>query len=56
MVEAFGWPTFFLCTFVIALPGLVLLWAQRAQVRALDARVLARPVDPQSRDCDSRIS
>jgi PAT family beta-lactamase induction signal transducer AmpG len=37
MVEAFGWPAFFLCTVVIALPGLVLLWMQRTQVRALDS-------------------
>jgi len=36
MVEAFGWPAFFVCTFVIALPGLALLWWQREQVRALD--------------------
>jgi PAT family beta-lactamase induction signal transducer AmpG len=37
MVESFGWPAFFLCTFVIALPGLGLLWSQRAQVRALES-------------------
>ena len=37
MVESFGWAAFFLCTVVIALPGLVLLWSQREQVRALDA-------------------
>ena len=36
MVEAFGWPAFFVCTFVIALPGLALLWWQREQVRSLD--------------------
>jgi len=43
MVEAFGWPTFFVCTFVIALPGLVLLWWQREQVRALDQSGSANP-------------
>lgn len=37
MVEAFGWPTFFLVTVVAALPGLVLLWALRREVGALDA-------------------
>jgi len=37
MVEAIGWPAFFLCTFVIALPGLALLWWQREQIRALEA-------------------
>ncbi len=37
MVESFGWPAFFVATFVIALPGLGLLWWQREQVRALDA-------------------
>jgi len=37
MVEAFGWPTFFLLTVVAALPGLVLLWVLRPQVMALEA-------------------
>jgi PAT family beta-lactamase induction signal transducer AmpG len=37
MVEAFGWPTFFLVTVVAALPGLVLLWMLRRDVDALDA-------------------
>jgi PAT family beta-lactamase induction signal transducer AmpG len=41
MVEAFGWPTFFLVTVITALPGLVLLWALRRDVDALDA-----PRDP----------
>jgi PAT family beta-lactamase induction signal transducer AmpG len=36
MVEAFGWPEFFICTFAIALPGLALLWWQRRVVRALE--------------------
>jgi PAT family beta-lactamase induction signal transducer AmpG len=43
MVEAFGWPVFFVCTFVIALPGLALLWWQREQVRALDRPGSANP-------------
>jgi PAT family beta-lactamase induction signal transducer AmpG len=43
MVEAFGWPVFFVCTFVIALPGLALLWWQREQVRALDKSGSANP-------------
>jgi len=37
MVESFGWPVFFAWTFVIALPGLVLLWWQREQIRALES-------------------
>ncbi len=37
MVEAFGWPTFFVATVVAALPGLVLLWVLRRDVDALDA-------------------
>lgn len=36
LVEAFGWPTFFLLTVLAALPGLVLLWWLRPQVSALD--------------------
>ncbi|MEK7944341.1 muropeptide transporter [Pigmentiphaga sp. YJ18] len=36
MVENYGWPTFFLVTVVIALPGMALLWWRRADVRALD--------------------
>jgi len=37
MVEAFGWPAFFAWTFVIALPGLALMWWQRAQIDALES-------------------
>lgn len=36
LVEAFGWPVFFLITVVIAVPGLVLLWWYRGEIRALD--------------------
>jgi len=36
MVESFGWPVFFVCTFLIALPGLGLLRWQRRIVRALE--------------------
>ena len=38
MVEAFGWPTFFLITVFAALPGLFLLARLRAEVDALDER------------------
>jgi PAT family beta-lactamase induction signal transducer AmpG len=38
LVEAVGWPAFFFLTFVIALPGLVLLWHLRAH--------LAEPTQP----------
>jgi PAT family beta-lactamase induction signal transducer AmpG len=37
MVEAFGWPTFFLVTVVAALPGLLVLGVLRRDVEALDA-------------------
>jgi PAT family beta-lactamase induction signal transducer AmpG len=37
MVAAFGWTQFFLFTFLIALPGLALLWWMRARIAALDA-------------------
>jgi PAT family beta-lactamase induction signal transducer AmpG len=37
MVEAFGWPTFFVVTVFTALPGLALLWVLRREVDALDA-------------------
>jgi PAT family beta-lactamase induction signal transducer AmpG len=38
MVEAMGWPAFFLATFVIALPGLAMLHAMRGALDALDSR------------------
>ena len=31
-----GWPTFFFITFLVALPGLVLLWWKRRAIEALD--------------------
>jgi PAT family beta-lactamase induction signal transducer AmpG len=37
LVAAAGWTQFFFCTFLIALPGLVLLWWMRARIDALDA-------------------
>jgi len=37
MVAAFGWTQFFFFTFLIALPGLALLWWMRARIEALDA-------------------
>jgi PAT family beta-lactamase induction signal transducer AmpG len=45
MVEEFGWPAFFAFTFVVALPGLALLWSQREQIRALESTGAA-PVAP----------
>ncbi|MCP5266953.1 MAG: MFS transporter [Burkholderiaceae bacterium] len=36
LVEAFGWPDFFMLTVVAALPGIALLWWLRAEVLALD--------------------
>jgi PAT family beta-lactamase induction signal transducer AmpG len=45
MVESFGWPTFFMLTVITALPGLVLLWWLRADVRALGSVKLGAAVD-----------
>ncbi|MBV2180749.1 MAG: muropeptide transporter [Castellaniella sp.] len=36
LVDRFDWPVFFMLTVLIALPGLVLLWAQRSLIRGLD--------------------
>jgi MFS transporter, PAT family, beta-lactamase induction signal transducer AmpG len=38
MVAALGWTTFFFATFVIALPGIAMLYAMRGTLEALDAR------------------
>lgn len=37
LVESIGWPGFFVITVLIAIPGLVLLRARRAEILALDA-------------------
>jgi PAT family beta-lactamase induction signal transducer AmpG len=36
MVESMGWASFFFATFLLALPGVALLWWQCARVEALD--------------------
>lgn len=36
LAKAFDWPVFFLFSFLIALPGIVLLWIMRREVQALD--------------------
>ena len=36
MVDSLGWTTFFFFTFLIALPGIVMLWWQRPRIEALD--------------------
>lgn len=41
LVENLGWPTFFVLTVLIALPGLLLLWWKRGEIRALDATLQA---------------
>jgi PAT family beta-lactamase induction signal transducer AmpG len=38
MVAALGWTSFFFATFVIALPGIAMLYAMRGTLEALDAR------------------
>ena len=37
LVESLGWPSFFLVTVLLALPGIVLLWYKRASILALDS-------------------
>lgn len=39
VVEGIGWVNFFMMTFVLALPGLFLLWYLRSHVKALDQPV-----------------
>jgi len=36
LVENLGWPAFFVLTVLIAVPGLLLLWWKRSDIRALD--------------------
>jgi MFS transporter, PAT family, beta-lactamase induction signal transducer AmpG len=36
LAESIGWPTFFIVSTVVAVPALVMLWALRQSVRALD--------------------
>jgi len=37
LVESMGWPGFFVVTVFIAIPGLVLLYFRREEIKALDA-------------------
>jgi MFS transporter, PAT family, beta-lactamase induction signal transducer AmpG len=36
LAESFGWTTFFFFTFLVALPGIAMLWWQRARIDELD--------------------
>jgi len=47
VVDAVGWPHFFLITFLTCLPGLILLFMLRDRVRELDAREKASAAAPQ---------
>ncbi|MBX3694500.1 MAG: MFS transporter [Steroidobacteraceae bacterium] len=38
LADRAGWPTFYLVSFIAAIPGIVLVWWLRRDVRALDAR------------------
>jgi len=38
LVASLGWQTFFFCTFLIALPGVVMLYLMRGPIDALDSR------------------
>ncbi len=37
LVESLGWPAFFVVTVFIGVPGLLLLWWKRAEIRSLDS-------------------
>ena len=37
LVESVGWPVFYLCTVLIAMPGLALLYWRRADIESIDA-------------------
>jgi MFS transporter, PAT family, beta-lactamase induction signal transducer AmpG len=45
MVEAFGWPQFFLITVVTALPGLLLLWWLRPTIDSMRGATIPAPSD-----------
>jgi hypothetical protein len=47
VVDAVGWPHFFLITFLTCLPGLILLVLLRDRIRSLDARERATAAAPQ---------
>jgi PAT family beta-lactamase induction signal transducer AmpG len=37
LAAAYGWTSFFFMTFLVALPGIAMLWWQRPRIEALDA-------------------
>jgi PAT family beta-lactamase induction signal transducer AmpG len=37
LAAAYGWTSFFFLTFVVALPGIAVLWQQRSRIEALDS-------------------
>ena len=45
LAESIGWPVFFVVSTVLALPALVMLWAMRASVRALEPEPLPAGAD-----------
>lgn len=45
LAESIGWPTFFLVSIAFAVPGVVLLWALRAPISALDRPKGDTPTD-----------
>jgi MFS transporter, PAT family, beta-lactamase induction signal transducer AmpG len=45
LAESIGWPTFFILSTALALPGLWLLWRMRSAVQALDAPPVPASVD-----------
>jgi PAT family beta-lactamase induction signal transducer AmpG len=37
LAATYGWTSFFFLTFLVALPGIAMLWWQRSRIEALDA-------------------
>ena len=46
LVEAFGWPSFFVMTVAAALPGVLLLWWLRRTIESLSAAVRPKEIAP----------
>ncbi len=45
LAESIGWPTFFIISTVLAFPALVMLWALRSSIQALEVDANALPAD-----------
>lgn len=56
LVEAFGWPGFFVFTVFIALPGLLLLWYRRKELSRVDQPQQADEVGPETDEADLPVA